>query len=451
MKDDDSNTSELEEFDESLNENLEGILENSNLINNVEENQIEKNIEENIEDTVILTDEKEYTNEEVEEVNEEKASKDEVLEEEKENIKLDSEKSKNTNNKEDVDIDEDLNMDENDLDVNDSNLLNEINEITGENIDSKELEDSLLEELDKYEEFGQEDYEIKKDNTEESVESEYEKVDVDDLKETDENEIKVENENKYDNEPEINVQDTKELETESEINLEDSIEQENDIKTQNEEKDENIENETSENNSNKDEMPELKYDDVKEENEKVERTKEDIKNEIIKSNDDSFLGSEVKKLLSEGFDEESDDENIEIEENVSEKEDVTNNEIKVENNEIKPKLKDNNKNLQFNGTFDSIESENKKAENQANELLDLAFKQKSNEDYQGAIESFTQALNVVAEDESNEVVFWIVLDICILYKKLGQGELAKEILNGYYSEYKGLMSEEIREKIENNL
>jgi len=47
----------------------------------------------------------------------------------------------------------------------------------------------------------------------------------------------------------------------------------------------------------------------------------------------------------------------------------------------------------------------------------------------------------------NEAAFWIVLDICTIYKNIGQAELAKSILQSYMDEFGLLMSEEVKQQI----
>jgi len=125
---------------------------------------------------------------------------------------------------------------------------------------------------------------------------------------------------------------------------------------------------------------------------------------------------------------------------------MDNNVEKIDNTK---NIKDNNQNLQFNGIFDSIESNNKNdLNNKCDEFINIAFELKSNKDYQGAINNFMYALE---SGPSTEIVFWIILDICVLYKQLGQSDLAKEVLKSYHSKFKDIMSEEVMREIENNL
>lgn len=50
-----------------------------------------------------------------------------------------------------------------------------------------------------------------------------------------------------------------------------------------------------------------------------------------------------------------------------------------------------------------------------------------------------------------ELTFWIILDICVMYKSLGQQDLALEILNGYYEAYGDTMDGRLRDEIVRNL
>jgi len=72
------------------------------------------------------------------------------------------------------------------------------------------------------------------------------------------------------------------------------------------------------------------------------------------------------------------------------------------------------------------------------EIISEAFNFKEKGDYEGAILNFLCALN---SQPSDDVVFWIVLDICSMYKQLGQAELAKEVLESYINQYGNFMDE----------
>jgi hypothetical protein len=89
-----------------------------------------------------------------------------------------------------------------------------------------------------------------------------------------------------------------------------------------------------------------------------------------------------------------------------------------------------------------------------NELTDIdafieeAFRLKKQGDLEGAALYY---LYVLDSRPSRNLVFWIVLDICVIYKELGQESLAMDILSGYAEKYSEVMSYDIRKEIERNL
>lgn len=82
------------------------------------------------------------------------------------------------------------------------------------------------------------------------------------------------------------------------------------------------------------------------------------------------------------------------------------------------------------------------------EYIDEAFRLKESGDLEGAILQYLYALD---ENPENELAFWIVLDICVMYKSLGQVELAKDILNNYYDQFGDIMEDDVKDEIERNL
>ena len=64
--------------------------------------------------------------------------------------------------------------------------------------------------------------------------------------------------------------------------------------------------------------------------------------------------------------------------------------------------------------------------------IDKAFDCKVAGDLPAAISYYMKGLDSKAE---KELIFMIVLDICVIYKQLGQSELAKEILSVYIEKY----------------
>lgn len=82
------------------------------------------------------------------------------------------------------------------------------------------------------------------------------------------------------------------------------------------------------------------------------------------------------------------------------------------------------------------------------ECIEEAFRFKEQSDAEGAILYYMYALD---KKPQKELTFWIVLDICVMYKDLGQYELAFDILNNYHDVYGDIMDVSIKEEIENNL
>ncbi len=82
------------------------------------------------------------------------------------------------------------------------------------------------------------------------------------------------------------------------------------------------------------------------------------------------------------------------------------------------------------------------------ECVDEAFRLKSQGDCEGAILYFMYALD---RQPGKDLTFWIVLDICVLYKAIGQVDFARDMLSTYFDTYNGLMDDRVRNEIENNL
>ena len=82
------------------------------------------------------------------------------------------------------------------------------------------------------------------------------------------------------------------------------------------------------------------------------------------------------------------------------------------------------------------------------ECVDEAFRLKSQGDCEGAILYFMYALD---RKPGKDLAFWIVLDICVLYKSLGQADFARDMLATYFDTYNGDMDKKVRDEIESNL
>ncbi len=82
------------------------------------------------------------------------------------------------------------------------------------------------------------------------------------------------------------------------------------------------------------------------------------------------------------------------------------------------------------------------------EFIEEAFRLKEQGDLEGAALYYMYVLD---RKPSKQLIFWIVLDICVLYKELGQKTLAKDILSGYTEKYSDVMNYDVKTEIEKNL
>lgn len=79
-----------------------------------------------------------------------------------------------------------------------------------------------------------------------------------------------------------------------------------------------------------------------------------------------------------------------------------------------------------------------------NELINRAFTLKQDGRELEAASLFIKVLDMKPD---NEAAFWIVLDLCAIYKNVGQAELAKNILQSYLDRFELLMSNEVKDQI----
>lgn len=82
------------------------------------------------------------------------------------------------------------------------------------------------------------------------------------------------------------------------------------------------------------------------------------------------------------------------------------------------------------------------------DCINEAFRLKGAGDFESAILHHMYALD---RKPNKELTFWIILDICVMYKSLGQQELALDILNSYYETYGDTMDIAVKEEIRKNL
>ncbi len=83
-------------------------------------------------------------------------------------------------------------------------------------------------------------------------------------------------------------------------------------------------------------------------------------------------------------------------------------------------------------------------ENSLAEIIKKAFLLKQQGDLKEAAVLYMTALD---QKPDNETAFWIVLDICAIYKSTGHADLAEDILLTYMDAFEHLMSEEVKEQI----
>ncbi len=84
----------------------------------------------------------------------------------------------------------------------------------------------------------------------------------------------------------------------------------------------------------------------------------------------------------------------------------------------------------------------------AGSLVSKAFESKGIGKKEEAIEYYMEAL---VHEPENEMIFWIVLDVCTLYKQLGLNDLAGSILEGIVSQYGSIIQPDMKEEIMKNL
>lgn len=84
----------------------------------------------------------------------------------------------------------------------------------------------------------------------------------------------------------------------------------------------------------------------------------------------------------------------------------------------------------------------------AGALVSKAFESKGSGKKEEAIEYYMKAL---VHEPEKEMIFWIILDICTLYKQLGLNDLAGSILEGIVSQYGSIIQPDVKEEIMKNL
>lgn len=88
------------------------------------------------------------------------------------------------------------------------------------------------------------------------------------------------------------------------------------------------------------------------------------------------------------------------------------------------------------------------AEVNADSLVMKAFECKDNGRKDQAVEYYMEALQ---RDPDRDMIFWIVLDVCTLYKQMGLNDLAQMILEGMVQKYGSIIQPEMKQEIMKNL
>ena len=86
--------------------------------------------------------------------------------------------------------------------------------------------------------------------------------------------------------------------------------------------------------------------------------------------------------------------------------------------------------------------------NAAKALVLKALQKKGDNKKAEAIECYLKALQ---QQPDSEMIFWIVIDVCALYKQLGLNELAKSILESLSIKYGNVIRPEVKKEIMNCL
>lgn len=81
------------------------------------------------------------------------------------------------------------------------------------------------------------------------------------------------------------------------------------------------------------------------------------------------------------------------------------------------------------------------------QYIDLAFDAKKEGRFMEAVEFYIQALEKRPEEQ---LILWIIIDICSLYRELGQENLAKEMILSYIETAGNSISQEVKDDLKKN-
>ncbi len=185
----------------------------------------------------------------------------------------------------------------------------------------------------------------------------------------------------------------------------------------------------------KEELTESIYNDV---------TEKSMDDEIIHSTYDDIVESTTEAEVIENTYDDIAESTTEAEVIENTFDDVTENttEVEVKLDEIKVPQNE----LVETDVVESQALENKMAEIDSNSLVFKAFDYKDVGKKEEAIQCYLEALQ---HEPNNEMIFWIVLDVCALYKQLERTDLAIIILEGLVSQYGAAIQPEVKKEIMN--
>ena len=103
--------------------------------------------------------------------------------------------------------------------------------------------------------------------------------------------------------------------------------------------------------------------------------------------------------------------------------------------------------------YEEVSADNANIENAKNELkledcIDKAFELKTGGMLLEAVEYYIEALDKKPEEQ---LILWIVIEICSIYKQLGNEQLAKETMNSYIEAFGDNLNPQLRDQIVKNL
>ncbi|MGE5329769.1 MAG: hypothetical protein ACM3KR_09710 [Deltaproteobacteria bacterium] len=94
-----------------------------------------------------------------------------------------------------------------------------------------------------------------------------------------------------------------------------------------------------------------------------------------------------------------------------------------------------------------LNSEGSEIQMTVEKFIDSAFAAKTEGKYLEAIEYYIQALEKKPEEQ---LILWIIIDVCSLYRELGQEDIAKEMIKSYIETAGNSISQEVIDDLKKN-